>query len=249
MFHVRSRGLRARAAKVPRRSPHGAIAVLLLFAGCRESAGPDALAPSRAAVSPTAPAGTQAAHAEPTATDPLTALPSAEPSATPPAPTVEAPALLAEDGTPLPQTDEPPRSDTPAFRQRIERLVEAIAKDEPELAHSAFFPVVAYAQVKAIAKPERDWEQRLVRAFDRTIHEYHRALGADAASARLVAVEVPDTARYMKPGSEGNRVGYYRVLRSRLLLETADEKSHSLEITSLISWRGEWYVVHLKGFQ
>ena len=53
----------------------------------------------------------------------------------------------------------------------------------------------------------------------------------------------------MKPGKEGNRLGYFRVLRSRLRFRLASGKERSFELTSLISWRGEWYVVHLHGFQ
>jgi hypothetical protein len=65
-----------------------------------------------------------------------------------------------------------------------------------------------------------------------------------------VELKVPeDRARWMKPGSEGNKLGYFRVLRSELRYTDAESKEHSLEITSLISWRGEWYVVHVHGFK
>ena len=53
----------------------------------------------------------------------------------------------------------------------------------------------------------------------------------------------------MKPGSEGNRIGYFRVLRSQLRFTLADGKTKDFELTSLISWRGQWYVVHLNGFK
>jgi hypothetical protein len=52
----------------------------------------------------------------------------------------------------------------------------------------------------------------------------------------------------MKPGKEGNRVGYFRVLRSKLRIGLPEGRERTLELTSLISWRGEWYVVHLSGF-
>ena len=50
-------------------------------------------------------------------------------------------------------------------------------------------------QVKAIANPERDWRLRLVAAFARDVHEYHRALGADAPHACFGGIEVPEHAR------------------------------------------------------
>jgi len=38
------------------------------------------------------------------------------------------------------------------------------------------------------------------------------------------------------------------VYGTRLIYEVKG-KERSLEVTSLISWRGEWYVVHLTGFK
>ena len=129
-------------------------------------------------------------------------------------------------------------------------MLQAISSGNADLALPAFFPVVAYAQVKDIPSPERDWEQRLVSAFRRDIADYRKKLGDDAAKATLVSVAVPEqSAKLMKPGSEGNRVGYYRVLRSTLHFRVADGKEKTLELTSMISWRGEWYVVHLHGFK
>ena len=159
------------------------------------------------------------------------------------------PSLLDSNGKALPQTEERPRVDGASFQQRLSLLVEAIANDDPKRALPAFFPVVAYEQVKAVEKPARDWQYRLIRAFEKDVHEYHQALGHDAAGARFAGIDVPEpSARWMKPGSEGNRLGYFRVLRSHLRVTKADGKEKSFEITSMISWRGEWYVVHLNGF-
>jgi len=129
-------------------------------------------------------------------------------------------------------------------------LGQAISSGDADVALPAFFPSVAYAQVKDIPNPERDWDKRLVSAFRRDIAEYQKKLGEQAPHATLVAVEVPEqNAKFMKPGSEGNRVPYYRVLRSKLHFRSAAGKEHALELTSMISWRGEWYVVHLHGFK
>ena len=165
------------------------------------------------------------------------------------APLAHAP-LHDADGKPLPQTEERPSATSPAFLRRMELLVRAIEADDAKLAHDAFFPLVAYEQVKDIAKPALDHERRLLAAFARNVHEYHRELGKDASGLRFVRVELPeDKVKWMKVGSEGNRVGYYRVLRVRLVVATGSDKERSFELTSLISWRGEWYVVHLRGFK
>lgn len=160
------------------------------------------------------------------------------------------PPLVDESGKTLPQTDALPSTESPSFQRRLELLVEAIRADDAQLAVPAFFPVLAYAEVKDIAKPERDWQQRLIGAFKRNVHEYHEQLGEAASSIQLRGIEVPNAkVKFMKPGSEGNKLGYHRVLRSRLLLASPDGREFALEITSMISWRGEWYVVHLHGFE
>jgi hypothetical protein len=166
----------------------------------------------------------------------------------PPSAAAEAePPLTGPDGKTLPQTEERPSVESPRFKRRIERLAQAILDDEPKTALESFFPLLAYKEVKAIEKPERDYQYRLIRHFERDIHEYKKLLGA---GAKFEGVDVPESsARWMKPGSEGNKLGYYRVLRSRLRFTKANGKQQTLELTSMISWRGEWYVVHLHGFE
>ncbi len=160
------------------------------------------------------------------------------------------PPLLGPDGQPLPQTDQRPDDHSESLAHRVSLLCDAIRLDQPELARPAFFPLVAYQQVKAVARPERDFRLRLWTAFERDVHGYHRQLGRGAEQAICGALEIPEgRARLMKPGSEGNRLFYHRVLRSRLAMTDARGKVHDFEVTSLIAWRGEWYVVHLDGFE
>jgi len=176
---------------------------------------------------------------------------SAAATATPPRATeAEEPSLLAADGTALPQTDARPSATDERFKRRMQRLADAIRLGDAESAHASFFPLVAYAQVKDVVKPERDYRFRLLSNFERDVREYRKALGRDAEHAELLAVDVPEArVEWMKPGKEGNRLGYFRVLRSRLRFRLPDGKERSFELTSLISWRGEWYVVHLHGFE
>jgi hypothetical protein len=196
----------------------------------------------------------------PATSAPPASAPSAEPSAAEPAPSASAPAavhdaaadppLLDDQGRPLPQTDERPSIHTPRFERRMRALAEAIQRGEAEGARASFFPLVAYQAVKDVAKPERDYRFRLLAHFERDVKEYRKELGRDAADATFLGVDVPEAAaKWMAPGSEGNRLGYFRVLRSTLRFKLADGSQRRLELTSLISWRGEWYVVHLHGFE
>jgi hypothetical protein len=149
----------------------------------------------------------------------------------------------------LPQTKDKPEASGAAFDARVAALWDAIVKDEPDRAMPFFFPVTAYEQVKAITNPASDWRRRLVASYKRDVHALHKRLGESAASAKLVRADVPqDRARWVEPNEESNKLGYYRVYGTRLLYDL-DGKERSLEVTSLISWRGEWYVVHLSGFK
>jgi hypothetical protein len=131
------------------------------------------------------------------------------------------------------------------FNAGVNGLWEAVVSDDPRSAMPFFFPLSAYLQVKAISDPAADWQNRLVAAYDRDIHTLHRSLGASAASAQLVGIDVPQSqAQWINPGVEYNKIGYWRVYGTRVRY-TINGQPQSFAVTSLISWRGEWYVVHL----
>jgi hypothetical protein len=160
-------------------------------------------------------------------------------------------AASAEDaGSPhLPQTRDKPPPSLPAFEKRAAGLWEAIVRDEPALAMPFFFPLDAYEQVKDVGDPAADWKRRLVGAYERDIHALHARLGDASKAARLVTLDVPEgRARWVEPGEEWNKLGYFRVFGSRLRYGV-DGGSDAFEIKSLISWRGEWYVVHLSAIK
>lgn len=164
------------------------------------------------------------------------------------APTAAAasPAQTVPDPGTLPQTDALPGDDKdPQFIAGTQALWRAIVQNNPALAKPFFFPLSAYLQVKNIADPAQDYQNRLMAWYDLDIKAAHDQLGPGAAAAKLVDVAVPKAqAEWIKPGVEYNKGSYYRVYGTRL---TYQENGHtaSFGIFSLISWRGEWYVVHL----
>ncbi len=143
----------------------------------------------------------------------------------------------------LPQTDGLPSSHTRAFRSEMAALWRAIRTGLPREGRIAFFPAAAYAQVKAVADPQSDFQQRLVGDYNLDIAAAHGLLGAHADRARLLAVSVPD-AHWVDPGACYNRIGYYEVPNARIVYRT-DTGVNSFGIASMISWRGTWYVIHL----
>jgi hypothetical protein len=179
------------------------------------------------------------------------AIDSVEPIPTAPVRDADEPDTMADAGVDpatLPQTRDMP-APTGAVELRAAALWDAIVKDEPELAMPFFFPRGAYEQTKAITNPAADWKHRLVSNYVRDVHALHKKLGTKADKARFVGLEVPtENAQWVPPGDEGNKTGYYRVYGARLRYEL-DTFSRSFDVSSMISWRGEWYVVHLTGFK
>lgn len=149
----------------------------------------------------------------------------------------------------LPQTQDKPSTTSPKFQAHVATLWNAIVRDDPSLAMPFFFPLGAYQQVKAISNAESDWRTRLVAAYEQDIHALHARLGAGAANAQFQSFDVPEsTATWVPVGEEYNKGSYWRVYNS-MLRYSANGPSGQFPVASMISWRGEWYVVHLSSIR
>lgn len=169
----------------------------------------------------------------------------------PTVPPTEAPTTTTTEPDPgsLPQTPDKPSGASAKLAEHASALWQAIVSDDPSVAAPAFFPLGAYLQVKAISNPESDYRTRLLAAYAEDIHALHAKLGAKAGTAQLVGMDVPESqAVWVKPGVEYNKGSYWRVYGAQLRY-TADGQSGSFPIASMISWRGEWYVVHLNSIR
>jgi len=124
-------------------------------------------------------------------------------------------------------------------------LWSGIVRDSVLPALAAFFPKGAYLQLKAITSASSDWTERLVHDYALDVASAHALLGSDAASARLIAVDVPSSyGHWIPPGVCDNRTGYYEMPNARLVY-SEDGQIRSFGLASMISWRDVWYVVHL----
>lgn len=144
----------------------------------------------------------------------------------------------------LPQTMDRPATTDPQFQADLGGFWRAIVTNDPTPAMPFFFPLSAYQQVKSISNPASDWQQRLVGAYQRDIHSLHTSLGVAASTAQLTGIDVPATAQWVLPGSEYNRLPYWRVEGAQVHY-TISGQAGSFTVASMISWRGHWYIVHL----
>jgi hypothetical protein len=147
----------------------------------------------------------------------------------------------------LHQTGTRPSAHAALFRDEMTDLWAGVVSGRPALAMPAFFPLVAYEQVKAIANPAADWQNRLVAEYRADVMAAHGLLGGRARHATLVRVIVPaQQADWITPGVCDNAVGYWHVANARVVYRVGGQV-RSFGIAALISWRGRWYVVHLGG--
>jgi len=146
----------------------------------------------------------------------------------------------------LPQTrTEPARG--AALDARMQTLWSAIQTDNTTLARTVFFPESAYLTMKTgvLGDPAGDYTNRLIAFYDLDLAAYHTHLGASPASATLSAVNAdPSLASWIPAGACENTVGYWHLPGTRLVY-TQHGRVYSVRVASLISWRGQWYVVHL----
>ena len=174
-------------------------------------------------------------RAIPTATTSRSALPHATAAPLPSA------ARTPNPGS-LPQTTARPSGSDPLFAKRMGALWAGIVAGGTS-ASSSFFPLGAYLQVKAISNPAADYRNRLIALYDLDVRALHLRVGSGAT---LLGVDVPDrSATWVTPGQEYNKGSYWRLYGTRVRYRTVAGKDGSFGIFSLISWRGQWYVVHL----
>lgn len=142
----------------------------------------------------------------------------------------------------LPQTSARPRTDDAAFGNAVHDIWLAVMTGDADNALPAFFPEKAYEQVKAIGDPHADWQGRLWYDFTLDVDAVHKLV---PRSATLVKVILPaQYAQWVGVGACYNRVGYWNVPGARVVYR-AGGVTRSFGIASFISWRGDWYLVHL----
>ena len=56
------------------------------------------------------------------------------------------------------------------------------------------------------------------------------------------------TPKWVPPGDEANKIGYYRSFRGKLRYRIEGELS-TIEVHTIISWQGKWYITHLSKFK
>ncbi|WP_437775356.1 hypothetical protein [Sorangium sp. So ce1097] len=129
---------------------------------------------------------------------------------------------------------------------RAGALFDAIVKNEPALAEPFWFPKEPFIPLKDVKDPGKYWDN-LHAAYLNDVKAMHRKRKS-WEGARFVGFEVGSRPKWVPPGKEANKIGYHRSLHGKLKYEI-DGKPASIDVHTIISWQGRWYITHLGDFK
>jgi hypothetical protein len=218
---------------IQRSLPRALIACLLLSA-----CGGDRTAPSATTASASAPAPPPSASAVPTATEaPGATATAADDAGAPPA---------AKQADYDPSNKAKPANDSEELQARARALFDAVVQNNAALGEDMWFPREPFLILKDIKEPGKYWDQ-LHRAFVKDVEKLHKKRPSWEGT-ELVKLELGSPPKWVKPGEEGNKIGYYRTTKGSLVYR-AEGKTHKLEVRVMISWQNRWYITHLGKFK
>lgn len=148
--------------------------------------------------------------------------------------------------TPETTNAENPEPDSPQLHARAAQLLQAIANDDGAAGDPFWFPRGPFVALKAIDDPGKYWEQ-LRRAYRADIHELH-AQRKTWDDIEFVRFDVGSRPKWVEPGKEANRIGYYRSLHGQLHYRVQG-KPRVVDVHTIITCQGRWYVTHLNAFK
>jgi hypothetical protein len=194
---------------------------------------------------------------DPTPADGSATVPSPAPSPVASAPTSAAPADAGPAAAAAPDAaaEAPPAvvadnkvapTEGAELQERARGLFDAIVKDEPERAEAFWFPREPFIPLKDIKDPGKYWSQ-LHRTYQTDVHVLH-AQRKSWESAEFVTFEGWSKPKWVPPGDEANKIGYHRAFHGKLRYKAGGEDGE-IDVHTIITWQGKWYVTHLRKFK
>lgn len=129
---------------------------------------------------------------------------------------------------------------------KAKKLLDAIIRDDPAVGESFWFPKEPFIPLKDVKGPDKYWNN-LHATYARDIHALHRKRKS-WEGATFVSFKMGSTPKWVPPGDEANKIGYYRSFRGKLTYRI-DEKNTTIDVHTIISWQGEWFITHLSKFK
>jgi hypothetical protein len=136
-----------------------------------------------------------------------------------------------------------PLADPRDLNERANDLFQAVVKDDPAPGEPFWFPKEPFVSLKDPPNPAGYWD-KLHRAYADDIHVLHESRDSwDGAT--FDRFELGSPPRWMNPGDEHNRIGYYRSLGGSIHYRVG-QNEETLVVDVIITWQGRWFVTHLR---
>ena len=190
-------------------------------------------------------ASTVVASTAPPAASSAPAVASAAPATSPSAsaPSASGASSDAPDPTWNLKNDQKPSAPTDDLTAKASHLFAAVQNDDATLAADFFFPRNAFLPVKDIGNPGKYWDQ-LFRTYNRDIHDLHVKHKAKMEGAQFVDIQAGSPPKWVPPGEEANKIGYYRSFNAKLRYRVGEAYGH-FDVRVQITWQGKWFITHL----
>ncbi len=155
-----------------------------------------------------------------------------------------APTTTTTDPGELPQTNQKPSLSSKSLALRMQELYTGIASDSITTALGSYLTLDSYRQIKGLSNNSFDYANRLLQHFALDVEAAH-ALFASQGQTTYVGFRADASyANWVLPNTCYNKLGYWHLPGVRLLYKVGGI-TRSIGVISLISYRGEYYVVHL----
>jgi hypothetical protein len=149
----------------------------------------------------------------------------------------------APDAAPPPD-DTIPQPSPDDLSNRARHLLEAIGRDDAQLATDIMFPRDGWIAARDASDPGKDWEKRLLGPFRRGVHALSRR-HPDYDHAQSVSLELGHAMVQQTIRRHGWKRPLWTVRDSRLTF-VVDGRTRTLTIREMTAWRGAWYVTRIR---
>ena len=143
-----------------------------------------------------------------------------------------------------PPDDSIPPTSGDDLTARARHLLEAVGKDDPDLATDILFPRDGWLATRDAADPGKEWEKHVAAPFRRSVHASARH-HAEIDRAQFVSLELGHVVVQSTPRRHGWKRPLWTVKGSRLTF-LVDGHTRTLSVREMTAWRGAWYVTRLR---
>ncbi|HEY5240020.1 MAG TPA: hypothetical protein VIJ22_01080 [Polyangiaceae bacterium] len=143
-----------------------------------------------------------------------------------------------------PPDDSIPPTSGDDLTARARHLLEAVEKDDPDLATDILFPRDGWLATRDAADPGKEWEKRVAAPFRKSIHSYAKRHG-EVDRAQFVSLELGHVVVQSTPRKHGWKKPLWTVKGSRLTFQMGGH-TRTLSVREMTAWRGAWYVTRLR---